>query len=267
MTARLFLLLMAALVAALSYRAALAQECDTNCSVSERDESGCCPAAPKSTKQVAPKPAASSSAPSSSAKAAGPAGWGGAAAGAGCATGLIAEGGRCCWPGQGSDGSRCIGTPTCPSALVASGSTCVEKPCPEGKVKASGQCCWPGQAWSTSGSACVGTPTCPKGQIAYGTHCGYPDRAFPGETAELCPLKDLQFKEGSVVFSRTIYFPVTMGMGEGLCLQTFLPVIAPLTDVWMLDGCELAHTMGLALTDGSRCDGITTDPGARFVPK
>ena len=90
-------------------------------------------------------------------------GWGKKVSTIGCKSGLVVEGGHCCWPDQGWANGKCLGKPKCPSGLVAYGNECVVPPCPSGKVRVSGHCCWPGQAWSSSGKKCVGSIVCPSG--------------------------------------------------------------------------------------------------------
>lgn len=104
--------------------------------------------------------------------------------------------GHCCWEGQAWNGSECVGTPTCPEGLNASGETCSsEAPtegqisgligtrkygtgsvpaagevCPEGEVFAAdgAHCCYPGQGWSSARSECVGSPRAIGGLVASG---------------------------------------------------------------------------------------------------
>ena len=116
------------------------------CAPGTRDQIGCCPIPKKSS-------------------------WGKAASSSGCKSGLVVEGGHCCWPDQAWSGSACVGTPKCPSGKKVSGSKCVAPSCPSGQVKTSGHCCWPGQFWSSSGKKCVGMPECPKGFRLSGSKC------------------------------------------------------------------------------------------------
>lgn len=78
--------------------------------------------------------------------------------------------GQCCWPGQGWNGSKCVGTPTsCPEGYLTGADQCEEKGCEPGQIKLEGKhCCWPGQAWA---GRCVGTPECPKGTLADADSC------------------------------------------------------------------------------------------------
>jgi hypothetical protein len=56
--------------------------------------------------------------------------------------------GKCCWPGQASDGKVCVGAPTkCPKGYQVSAdeSTCERPPCGDGKVHVDKKhCCYPG---------------------------------------------------------------------------------------------------------------------------
>jgi TolA-binding protein len=74
---------------------------------------------------------------------------------------------------QAWNGSRCVGTPSCPSPLVVSGDACEKPACPEGQARmADGvNCCWPQQAWSSSRGVCLGTPACPAGFSPEGDDC------------------------------------------------------------------------------------------------
>ena len=83
--------------------------------------------------------------------------------------------GNCCWPGQGWNGSRCVGPPnSCPAGFDAGPNGCEERftECPSGQVVMPDQahCCWPGQRWT--GRGCAGTPaSCPKTHALAGDDC------------------------------------------------------------------------------------------------
>lgn len=84
--------------------------------------------------------------------------------------------GHCCWPGQGWNGHRCVGTPTrCPSGrkLDEETNSCELEACTGGKIRAMDgvHCCWPNQAWSSAKEECVGEPKCPEGMIRSEDQC------------------------------------------------------------------------------------------------
>lgn len=84
--------------------------------------------------------------------------------------------GRCCWPGQVFDGTRCVGIPISCEAFYevdADGEACRLTPCPTGQARAKNglNCCWPGQAWSTEQNVCKGKPRCPEPFTASGETC------------------------------------------------------------------------------------------------
>lgn len=84
--------------------------------------------------------------------------------------------GQCCWPGQGWNGSACVGSPDCPDKheVDKSGTGCQASPCDEGKIRMLDgvHCCWPGQAWVSSKQMCVGKPKhCPGDLVRSGESC------------------------------------------------------------------------------------------------
>lgn len=101
--------------------------------------------------------------------------------------------GHCCWPGQGWNGHRCVGTPTrCPSGrrLDKETNTCELKACTGGRVRTMDgvHCCWPNQAWSSEKNSCVGDPKCPEGMIRSENQC-LPDADADGipDDRDRCP--------------------------------------------------------------------------------
>ena len=85
--------------------------------------------------------------------------------------------GQCCWPGQVSDGERCIGEPTqCPEGFKVGSEECIVQGCAAGQIKPDGvHCCYPGNRWSTSANACVGPSPCPPGTYQREQECLWPE--------------------------------------------------------------------------------------------
>ena len=97
--------------------------------------------------------------------------------------------GLCCWPGQMSDGKKCIGSPvSCPEGVEKSveKQACVSKGCPEGKTWLPGDhCCYPGSKWSKRKKACVGPKTCRPGEMRRGLECVPPGSFTDAERREV----------------------------------------------------------------------------------
>ena len=97
--------------------------------------------------------------------------------------------GLCCWPGQMSDGKKCIGSPvSCPEGFEKSveKQACVSKGCPEGKTWLPGDhCCYPGSKWSKRKKACVGPKTCRPGEMRRGLECVPPGSFTDAERREV----------------------------------------------------------------------------------
>jgi hypothetical protein len=161
-----------------------AETCDKGCKDSLKDAQGCCPRKPvtTTTPQTTTKPPPKTTGGTSP-----------------CAEGKLRTadtGGLCCWPGQVTNGTVCVGIPTsCPGGYQADAKSqsCIPKACPDGMIRPANdraQCCWPGQGWSSQRNVCVGVPTnCPQGQESKGETCVLTDRDSDGipDASDRCP--------------------------------------------------------------------------------
>ena len=83
--------------------------------------------------------------------------------------------GNCCWPGQGWNGTLCVGRPiSCPTGYQVTETDCIKQPCLDGRIRVDGlNCCWVGQGWN--GTRCVGKPRgCPSDMISTTDDCVFP---------------------------------------------------------------------------------------------
>ncbi len=145
--------------------------------------------------------------------------------------------GNCCWPGQGWNGTKCVGTPTsCPEGYLAGADQCEEKGCDPGQIKLEGNhCCWRGQAWA---GRCVGTPECPIGTLA---------------TADSC------INLGEMVLVPAGEFYMGCAASDSSCKDTEKPARNVYLDAFQIDKTEVTVDAYALCVNAGQC----SEPGTR----